>query len=64
MSTGEADNGDGRATVHATPASTGINVGSGLASTKTVEADSPPDYSLAIGLFIDFIAQAVTYFRS
>jgi hypothetical protein len=34
------------------------------ASAKAVEAGSPPDYSLAIGLFIDFIAQAVACFRS
>jgi hypothetical protein len=34
------------------------------ASAETVEAGSPPDYTLAIGLFIDFIAQAVAYFRS
>ncbi|WP_198117201.1 hypothetical protein [Massilia rhizosphaerae] len=34
------------------------------ASARTVEADSPPDYTLAIGLFIELIAQAVAYFRS
>jgi hypothetical protein len=34
------------------------------ASARTVEADSPPDYSLAIDLFTDLIAQAVACFRS
>jgi hypothetical protein len=68
MSTGETDNDDGRAAVQATPMNTAINAGTGLAraaaDARTVEADSPPDYTLAIGLFIDFIAQAVAYFRS
>lgn len=68
MSTGETDNDDGRAAVQATPVNTAINAGTGLAraatGAKTVEADSPPDYELAIDLFTDLIAQAVAYFRS